>query len=100
MIDGGDDPERADDSLEQIVPANFKKSYDMHQVIECIIDRHSFLEVLPRFAANIIVGFARMEGATVGIVPTSRASRPAAWTWTPPTRRRGSSASATVSTFP
>jgi acetyl-CoA carboxylase carboxyltransferase component len=66
--DGGDDPERVDDSLEQIVPANFKKSYDMHQVIECITDRHSFLEVLPRFAANIIVGFARMEGATVGIV--------------------------------
>jgi acetyl-CoA carboxylase carboxyltransferase component len=68
VSDGGDDPERVDDSLEQIVPANFKKSYDMHQVIECITDRHSFLEVLPRFAANIIVGFARMEGATVGIV--------------------------------
>jgi acetyl-CoA carboxylase carboxyltransferase component len=66
--DGGDDPERLDDSLEQIVPANFKKSYDMHQVIECITDRQSFLEVLPRFAANIIVGFARMAGATVGIV--------------------------------
>ncbi len=66
--DGGDDPERVDDTLEQIVPANLKKSYDMHQVIECIIDRHSFLEVLPRFAANIIVGLARMEGATVGIV--------------------------------
>ncbi|MDO8945144.1 MAG: carboxyl transferase domain-containing protein, partial [Desulfobacterales bacterium] len=41
---------------------------DMHQVIECIIDRQSFLEVLPRFAANIIVGFARMAGGTVGIV--------------------------------
>ena len=66
--DGGDDPERVDDSLEQIVPANLKKSYDMHQVIECIIDRQSFLEVLPRFAANIIVGFARMAGGTVGIV--------------------------------
>ena len=68
VTDGGDDPERVDDSLEQIVPANLKKSYDMHQVIECIIDRQSFLEVLPRFAANIIVGFARMAGGTVGIV--------------------------------
>ena len=68
VIDGGDDPERVDDRLDQIVPANLRKSYDMHQVIECIIDRQSFLEVLPRFAANIIVGFARMEGATVGIV--------------------------------
>ena len=68
VTDGGDDPERVDDSLEQIVPANLKKSYDMHQVIECIIDRQSFLEVLPGFAANIIVGFARMAGGTVGIV--------------------------------
>jgi acetyl-CoA carboxylase carboxyltransferase component len=64
----GDDPDRTDDALEEIVPANFKKSYDMHAVIERIVDRSSFLEVLPRFAANIIVGFARMEGGTVGIV--------------------------------
>jgi acetyl-CoA carboxylase carboxyltransferase component len=63
-----DDPERVDDTLEQIVPADFKKSYDMHAVIERIVDRASFLEVLPRFAANIVVGLARMEGATVGIV--------------------------------
>jgi acetyl-CoA carboxylase carboxyltransferase component len=68
VVAGGDDPERTDDALEQIVPANFKKSYDMHAVIERIVDRGSFLEVLPRFAANIIVGFARMEGGTVGIV--------------------------------
>ncbi|HWR92773.1 MAG TPA: acyl-CoA carboxylase subunit beta [Desulfobacterales bacterium] len=65
---GDDDPERTDDALAEIVPANFKKSYDMHAVIERIVDRGSFLEVLPRFAANIIVGFARMEGGTVGIV--------------------------------
>jgi acetyl-CoA carboxylase carboxyltransferase component len=65
---GDDDPGRTDDSLEAIVPADFKKSYDMHAVIERIVDRGSFLEVLPRFAANIIVGFARMEGGTVGIV--------------------------------
>ena len=67
VVDSGDDPEE-DDTLEEIVPANFKKSYDMHAVIECIVDKGSFLEVLPRFAANIIVGFARMAGGTVGIV--------------------------------
>jgi acetyl-CoA carboxylase carboxyltransferase component len=67
VVDSGDDPEGYD-TLEAIVPANFKKSYDMHAVIERIVDKGSFLEVLPRFAANIIVGFARMEGATVGIV--------------------------------
>ncbi len=65
---GDDDPDRTDDAIEEIVPANFKKSYDMRAVIERIVDRGSFLEVLPRFAANIIVGFARMEGGTVGIV--------------------------------
>ncbi len=64
----GDDPERTDDALEGIVPANFKKSYDMHQVIAAIVDRGSFLEVLPRFAPNILVGFARMDGGSVGIV--------------------------------
>jgi methylmalonyl-CoA decarboxylase subunit alpha len=68
VVETGDDSERIDDSLEQIVPADFKKSYDMHAVIERIVDAGSFLEVLPRFAANIIVGFARMEGGTVGIV--------------------------------
>jgi acetyl-CoA carboxylase carboxyltransferase component len=68
VVDTGDDPERGDESLEAIVPANFKKSYDMHAVIERIVDRGTFLEILPRFAANILVGFARMEGATVGVV--------------------------------
>jgi acetyl-CoA carboxylase carboxyltransferase component len=68
VVESGDDPERLDDSLEQIVPADFKKSYNMHAVIERIVDRGSFLEVLPRFASNMVVGFARMEGATVGIV--------------------------------
>jgi acetyl-CoA carboxylase carboxyltransferase component len=68
VVETGDDPERIDDSLEQVVPADFRKSYDMHTVIERIVDVGSFLEVLPRFAANIIIGFARMEGATVGIV--------------------------------
>jgi acetyl-CoA carboxylase carboxyltransferase component len=68
VMDTGDDPERTDDTLEQIVPANFRKSYDMHQVIAAIVDRESFFEVLPRFATNIIIGFARMEGGSVGIV--------------------------------
>jgi acetyl-CoA carboxylase carboxyltransferase component len=68
VVDSGDDPERGDDTLEQIVPADFKKSYNMHAVIERVVDHGSFLEVLPRFAANIIVGFARMDGSSVGIV--------------------------------
>jgi acetyl-CoA carboxylase carboxyltransferase component len=68
VVESSDDPERVDDSLEQIVPANFKKSYDMRQVIMKVADQDSFLEILPRFAPNIVIGFARLDGATVGIV--------------------------------
>ena len=63
-----DDVNRKTPSLTTIVPADFKKAYDMHQVIEQIVDNHAFLEVLPAFASNIIIGFARMNGSTVGIV--------------------------------
>jgi methylmalonyl-CoA decarboxylase subunit alpha len=63
-----DDVNRKTPSLTTIVPADFKKAYDMHLVIEQIVDHHAFLEVLPAFAPNIIIGFARMNGSTVGIV--------------------------------
>lgn len=63
-----DDPERKNDALTEIVPANFKRAYDMHQVIKEVVDNNDFLEVLPEFAANIITGLARLGGNTVGIV--------------------------------
>jgi methylmalonyl-CoA decarboxylase subunit alpha len=63
-----DDPDRVDDTLEKIVPADFKKSYDMHQVIMRVVDKEDFYEILPRYATNIIIGFARLDGNTVGIV--------------------------------
>ena len=63
-----DDAARQNPTLTDIVPADFKKAYDMHKVIEEIVDTHAFLEVLPAFARNIITGFARMDGHTVGIV--------------------------------
>ena len=63
-----DDPDREDETLAEIVPADFKKSYDMHQVVLRIVDNEDFFEILPRFAPNIIIGFARMDGKTVGIV--------------------------------
>jgi acetyl-CoA carboxylase carboxyltransferase component len=68
MVESNDDPNRVDDTLEDIVPADFKKSYDMHQVILKVVDNEDFFEILPRFAPNIIIGFARMDGQTVGIV--------------------------------
>ena len=68
VVASNDDPNRVDDTLEDIVPADFKKSYDMHQVILRLVDNEDFLEILPRFASNIIIGFGRMDGRTVGIV--------------------------------
>jgi acetyl-CoA carboxylase carboxyltransferase component len=67
-IESTDDPNRNDETLEKIVPADFKKSYDMHQVILRVVDNEDFYEILPRFASNIINGFARLDGQTVGIV--------------------------------
>jgi acetyl-CoA carboxylase carboxyltransferase component len=64
-----DDPlDRKNPILTDIVPAEFKKAYDMHRVIDEIVDNNEFLEVLPVFAPNIITGLARMNGSTVGIV--------------------------------
>lgn len=67
-IDCADDPDRKTDTLTEIVPAEFKRAYDMHQVIKEVVDDHESLEILPRFAPNIITALARMNGQTVGIV--------------------------------
>jgi acetyl-CoA carboxylase carboxyltransferase component len=68
VVKTNDDPNRVDDTLEKIVPADFRKSYDMHQVILQVVDNQDFYEISPRFAPNIIIGFARLDGCTVGIV--------------------------------
>ena len=51
-----------------IVPDNPKRGYDVRQVIACFVDKDSFFEVQPEFAKNIVVGFARLDGRSVGIV--------------------------------
>jgi methylmalonyl-CoA decarboxylase subunit alpha len=68
LIQSDDDPLRVDPSLEDLVPADFRKAYDMRKVITRVVDRGSFHELLPKYAKNIIIGFARMDGRTVGIV--------------------------------
>jgi propionyl-CoA carboxylase beta chain len=54
--------------LENIIPENPNKPYDMHHVIQGIIDKDSFFEIHKDFAANIIVGFARIAGRSIGII--------------------------------
>ena len=56
------------DSLSDIIPENASQPYDMHQVIEGIIDEDSFYEIHKDYAENIIVGFARLGGKSIGIV--------------------------------
>ena len=56
------------DSLQNIVPDNQSKPYNVKNVIDVVVDNGSFLEVQPFFAKNIVVGFSRINGETVGIV--------------------------------
>ena len=63
-----DKPDRQEMSLDTIVPSNPNKPYDMHEVIEKVVDEGDFFEVQPAHAANIICGLARVDGAPVGIV--------------------------------
>lgn len=63
-----DTPDRKESSLDEIIPDNPNKPYDMHDVFKLIIDDGDFLEVHTHYAENIIVGFARLDGRPVGIV--------------------------------
>jgi len=68
VVKTGDDPDRMDYELDNIVPTDPTEPYDMKEVIERVFDRGTFLEVHKHFAPNVIVGFARLDGMTVGIV--------------------------------
>ncbi len=63
-----DPPDRAEVSLDTLVPASPSKSYDMKELIQKVVDEGEFFELQPEFARNIITGFARMAGGSVGIV--------------------------------
>ncbi len=63
-----DDPERRCPELEQIVPVDPQKPYDVRQVIASIVDDGRFLEVHELWAQNMVVGFARLDGYVVGLV--------------------------------
>ena len=68
LMETGDDPMRRDEDLLHIVPDDNTKSYDMREVIYRIVDAGDFMEVQEHFAQNMIVGYARLAGRTVGIV--------------------------------
>ena len=60
--------DRIEDSLDTLIPANANQPYDMHEVVRKVLDEGDFFEIQPTHAANIIVGFGRIEGRTVGVV--------------------------------
>lgn len=63
-----DPSDRIEESLQELVPADPNKPYDMNEIIQSVVDNKHFLEVQPQYAQNIIVGFARFAGRPVGIV--------------------------------
>ena len=66
---------RMDDTLNEIIPDDPNQAYDMYKVITAVTDNGEFFEVQPKFAKNIITGFARFNGQSVGVV----ANQPAAY---------------------
>ncbi len=63
-----DEPWREDPELDTLIPDDPTEAYDMYRVIEGVFDRDSFFEVHANWAQNVIVGFARLHGAVVGVV--------------------------------
>jgi methylmalonyl-CoA decarboxylase subunit alpha len=64
----GDDPRRTDPALDEIMPENPMGSYDMKDLIRSIVDQGDFFEVHEYFAQNMIVGYARLNGRSIGII--------------------------------
>lgn len=63
-----DDIRREEESLQQVIPDDPNIPYDIKDIIEPVVDDHYFFEVMPSFAKNVVIGFARMGGRSVGIV--------------------------------
>ena len=63
-----DDPDRLADALTHLVPDRAKEPYDMHEVIRYVVDDGEFLEVFPLWAMNVVTGFARLDGHSVGVI--------------------------------
>jgi len=67
-IEATDDPNRTDPALREVVPDNPRHPYDMRKIVNAVIDNHYFFEVQAQYAPNIMIGFGRLNGMTVGVV--------------------------------
>jgi propionyl-CoA carboxylase beta chain len=68
IVPTDDRADRLDHSLDTLVPDSPNKPYDVKELIYKVVDEGGFFELAPDYAKNIVIGFARMDGATVGIV--------------------------------
>jgi len=68
FVQTGDDPLRMEDALDDIIPESPDKPYDIKEVVRLIVDNAKFYEIQENYAANIVIGFARLGGHSVGIV--------------------------------
>ena len=66
-----DDPERREEALLDVMPDNPKFTYDMHELINLIVDDGEFFEIKEDFAPNLVVGFARFDGMAAGIAASN-----------------------------
>jgi acetyl-CoA carboxylase carboxyltransferase component len=67
-VEPSDRPDRQDPELDAIIPDDPTRAYDMHRVIRSVVDDGEFMEVMELYAANIIVGFGRLNGRSIGVV--------------------------------
>ncbi len=70
-VKANDDPDRREEGLLSVMPDDPKFTYDMHEIIELIVDDGEFFELKEDFAPNLIVGFARFDGMPAGIVASN-----------------------------
>jgi propionyl-CoA carboxylase beta chain len=68
VVETGDDPNRTDESLARILPDDPDKPYDVKEVIYRVVDNGEFFEIQSLWAQNIVIGFARLNGRTIGVV--------------------------------
>jgi len=68
IVENGDDPNRRENELLEIVPFNMKKAFDMRRIISLIVDNARLFEIKQQWATNLITGFARLGGQTAGII--------------------------------
>lgn len=68
VMDTGDDPERREEELLELVPVDSSKPYSMYKLISLVVDKGEFFEIRRYWARNLITGFARLNGQSVGII--------------------------------